>query len=139
MTDPISVLLIIGQLYLGPFTATKAELAEWAAVRANTVIERDEMRISYRQKTEPCPGDCHAMANSDWQMLCRRAMTQIGIGWRMGLLGEVGWMTSAARGLAGIGKYESIEVRCVETDAAFRSKRYDSGYGDEVKPGVFSR
>ena len=38
MTDPISVLLIIGELYLGPFAATKAELDEWAYVRDNKVI-----------------------------------------------------------------------------------------------------
>ena len=138
-SSPLAVLLVIGNLYLGPFIATETELGEWAAVRADMVVESTGRVTSYRSSTGRCPGDCRAMMNSDHQMLCRRVMAQIGIGWRMGIDGSVGWMTSTEREWSGVGSYKSVEVRCMSTDPIFRSRREDAGRGDEVKPGVFSR
>jgi len=115
MNEPIAVLLIIGGLTLGPFWE-KPEDADTIRI-ANQNINNGDGTWKW---TMP-------------QILCRKMMHEVGVGWRMSLFGDVGWMESDDRDW--LGRRKTVEVRCVVAPPGFRAHADDPNVPSEIVAG----
>lgn len=130
MTAPLAVVLVIGQLTLGPFMATPEEVGRWQYVRDNVTRKAD----GWFECRFPTRGDeCRAAAFSDYTMLCRRVMHDIGIGWRLSISGEIGWLISEERETLGFGDKKNVTVECHAAPDGFRQHNDDANYPDESR------
>ena len=123
-----TVLLVIGNLTLGPFAETQQDRT-WLA-EANSYSSPPSTACNEAR-------ECIEIHPFKWtmkQVVCRRAMDQIGIGWRRSINGNNGSITMAGLRWGIFGDYVDVEVSCVEAPEGFRSKRYDFDYSDQVSP-----